>query len=81
MRSENIIGGITLFISLFIILYWSFYIIKASFIIENKKIVIWKNIVYSASISIVFSAIATFISDKLDDIDGIDSRKKSKLFI
>lgn len=81
MRTENIVGGIILFIVLFAILYWSFYVLKIKFITDEKnrkKVVIFKNLLYSALISAVFSGVIVFISDKLDDVS---SGKKSRLMI
>ena len=78
MRTENIIGGISLFIVLFLVLYWSFYVLKVDFVTKDNKVVVWKNAVYSSSISLFFSFITAFASEKLDDISA---GKKSNLMI
>ena len=62
------ISSLILFIVTFLVIFCILKIIKADFLInENKKLIMWKVVLYAIIISAIFTIIITIISIKVEN--------------
>jgi hypothetical protein len=66
--SSTYISSLILFIVTFLVIFSILKIIKPAFLIrDNKKFILWKALLYTIIISIIFTMFITIISIKVDN--------------